>query len=455
MNEQQAARYAILITAMASFITPFLGSSMNVALPVIAGEFNLDAVTLSWIAGSFLVAAAAFLVPFGRLADIHGRKRIFLYGILLYTVASACATFSPTISFLFAGRILQGIGSAMIFTTSVAILTSVVPPGERGRALGVNVAAVYLGLSVGPPAGGLLTHSLGWRSLFAVHILLGSLLLVLTFSKLHGDWAEARGERFDLFDSILYVFALLALMVGLALLPHLRGMLLIPAGAVTLIFFAYRQLRRPHPLLEIRLFKNAAFTFSNLAAFINYSATFAVSFLLSLYLQYVKGLDARSTGLILSAQPIVMAAFSPASGRLSDRVEPRILASAGMLLNAVGLGLLLFLNETTTITSIVEILALLGLGFALFSSPNTNAVMSSVERPFYGAASGTLATMRLTGQMFSMGIATMLFSILFAGKPIGAESTGAFLDALRWAFGLFAVLSAGGIFASMARGTLR
>ncbi|MCD6449978.1 MAG: MFS transporter [Thermotogaceae bacterium] len=200
---------------------------------------------------------------------------------------------------------------------------------------------------------------------------------------------------------------------------------------------------------------NRVFAFSNLAALINYSATFAVGFLLSLYLQYMKTLGPQSAGLILVAQPIMMAIFSPFAGRLSDRFEPRVIASAGMALTAVSLSLFIFLNEKTGLEYIIASLILLGFGLALFSSPNANAVMSSVERKFYGVASAMLATMRLVGQMLSMGITMMIFAIYIGKVQITPQYFSLFLTSLRISFIIFAVLCFGGIFASLARGKVR
>ncbi|HEX9899696.1 MAG TPA: MFS transporter, partial [Candidatus Methylomirabilis sp.] len=200
---------------------------------------------------------------------------------------------------------------------------------------------------------------------------------------------------------------------------------------------------------------NAVFTFSNLAALINYSATFAVTFLLSLYLQYTKGLGPRDAGLILVSQPLVMAAFSPIAGRLSDRIEPRTVASLGMAFTVLGLVLLAFLGEGTPLAFIVATLVILGFGFALFSSPNTNAVMSSVDRRLYGVASATLGTMRLSGQMLSMGIAMLVFALYVGRVRIGAANPASFLYSLKVAFAIFAILCFFGIFASLARGRLK
>ena len=457
-NENDAVnkRIALLVATLASFLTPFMSSSVNIALPSIGKEFSMDAVLLSWVATSYLLSAAMFLVPFGKIADIKGRKKVFLYGILIYTLSSFLCAVSTSAIMLISSRILQGIGSAMIFGTSVAILTSAFPSGERGKAFGINVAAVYLGLTFGPFLGGLLTQYFGWRSIFIVNVFLGLITVIFVFWKLKGEWAEAEGEKFDFIGSIIYSLSLAAIMYGFSLIPAMPGLLMMLVGIFLLLLFLGWEIKAESPVLDINLFrKNITFAFSNLAALINYSATFAVTFLLSLYLQYIKALSPQNAGLILTAQPIMMAIFSPFAGRLSDRVEPRIIASAGMALTAISLSLLAFLNEKTALEFIVATLIFLGFGLAFFSSPNTNAVMSSVERRFYGIASATLATMRLTGQMISMGIAMLIFAIYIGKTQITPQHYPLLLTSMKTAFIIFAILCFGGIFASLARGKVR
>jgi EmrB/QacA subfamily drug resistance transporter len=452
-----ATRRATLIAAtLASFLTPFMGSSSNVALPSLGREFAMDAVLLSWVQTSYLLAAAVFLVPFGRLADIHGRKKVFVAGTAVFTLASLATGLAPSAALLIAARIVQGIGSAMIFGTGVAILTSVFAPSERGRVLGLNVAAVYTGLSLGPFLGGFLTQQLGWRSIFLAVVPLGVVVLVFVGWRLQGEWAEARGEAFDLVGSTIYALALVALMYGFSRLPDLLGAGLILLGIVGLAAFAGWELRVSSPVLNLTLFlNNRIFTFSNLAALINYSATSAVTFLLSLYLQYIHALTPQQAGIVLVPQPIVQAVFSPLAGWLSDRIEPRVVASLGMALTAIGLGLFVLTDAATPLWSIVARLVVLGFGFALFSSPNINAIMGSVARKHYGVASGTSGTMRLVGQTLSLGIATLLFALYIGRVEITPTAYPQFLAAMRTGFAIFAVLCVGGIFASLARGRLR
>ncbi|MBN1136300.1 MAG: MFS transporter [Anaerolineae bacterium] len=433
-----------------------MGSAVNIALPTIGRRFDLDAVSQAWVMLSFSLAAAVFLVPFGKLADIHGRKRVFAYGTLLFTVSTFLVGISSSAAMLLAFRAVQGIGSAMIFGTGVAILTSVYQPGERGRVLGLNVAAVYLGLSLGPTLGGLLTQQLGWRSIFLVTVPFGLAALAYVVWGLKGEWAEAKGESFDLAGSAIYSVALVAVMLGFSRLPGLLGGGLILAGLIGIGLFAAWEMRVRSPVLDVALFsRNRVFAFSNLAALINYSATAAVGFLLSQYLQYIKGLTPLQAGLVLIAQPAIQALFSPLAGRLSDRIEPRVVASTGMAISAAGLFLLIWLGDTTPLAWIVFCLMLLGFGFALFSSPNMNAIMGSVERRLYGVASGTLATMRTVGQTFSAGVAALLFALYIGNVKIEPLYYPQFLASAKMAFAILTVFCVGGIFASLTRGKLR
>jgi EmrB/QacA subfamily drug resistance transporter len=437
-------------------LTPLQASSVVVALPTIGRDFGIDPVFVSWVITAFVLAAAIFLVPFGRLADIHGRKRVFARGVEVFTLASFLCSLAPSAGLLITARAIQGIGSTMIFGTGVAILTSVFPPNQRGRVLGINVTAVYLGLSVGPPLGGFLTQQFGWRSIFILAAVLGIAIVVVTRTRLSGEWAEARGETFDAIGAGLYGLALVLIMIGLSRVPAPSGTGLIMAGAVTLACFVGWERRTPSPMMAMELFRsNPVFMFSNLAALIHYSATFGSTFLLSLYLQYVKGLGPQSAGLVLLAQPVIMAAGSPFAGQLSDRVEPRAVASAGMALTASALGLFAFLGPDTSLQFIVATLGLSGLGFALFSSPNTNAVMGAVEKRSYGVASAILGTMRLVGHMLSVGIAALLLALYVGRQPVTSELHPVFLDAARTAFGIFAGLCLLGVVASLARGKVR
>lgn len=446
----------LLMAALTSFLTPFMASSVNISLPQIGRQFSMSAVMLSWMATAYLLAAAMFLVPFGRLADIYGRKRIFLAGMALFALASLSCGLSVCPAMLLASRALQGIGVSMTFGTSVALLISIYPPAERGKALGLNVAAVYAGLSLGPLLGGFLTQHFGWRSVFYASLPASAAVILLAFAAIGKEDADGRGEKFDLPGAVLYGASLAGLMYGLSILPRALGIGLALAGAAGLAAFTAWEARAPAPVLDMKLFRgNAVFGFSNLAALLHYSATYAITFLISLYLQYIKGMSPQSAGMVLVIQPVLMALASPFAGKLSDRVEPRVVASTGMGLTAAGIFMLVFLGPDAKTAFILAALAVIGVGYGLFTSPNTNAVMSSVEKRYYGVASGTVGTMRLVGQVTSQGIVTMAFALHIGAAKITAETSPLFLKTIPTLFVIFTCLCAAGVLASLARGNVR
>jgi EmrB/QacA subfamily drug resistance transporter len=451
-DEKSFKKSVLLVSTFAAFLTPFLGSAVNLALPAIGKELHANAISLSWVISSFILTSAIFLLPFGRLGDITGRKKIFTLGILLFTVTTFLIIFSWNIGSLIILRILQGFSSAMIFGTSMAILTSVFQPGERGRAIGINITATYLGLSLGPVIGGLLTRYLGWRSIFAFLVPFGVISLILIRRKIKTEWAEAVGEKFDWRGSVVYGIALASFMYGFSKLPSSTGWICLLIAMVMAVLFLVIENKVSNPVFDIRLImRNRIFAFSGIAALINYSATSAIGFFISLYLQYLKGLSPSTAGLLMISQPVAMTLLSPIAGKLSDKKNPGIIASAGMGITALGLILLCFIKEATPDYVIVLLLLLMGIGFGLFSSPNSNAIMSSVEKRYLGVASGVVGTMRMVGQMMSMGIAMMLIALYIGKQTINPATFPGLIAAMRTGFIIFSVLSVLGIFSSLAR----
>ena len=458
VSEKQASleRSALFVATLTSFMGPFMISSVNVALPAIQHDLEMTAVELGWVATSYLLAMAVALIPAGKIADIHGRKKVFSIGLAIYTLGSTAAAFAGNTAVFLILRAVQGLGSALFVTTGMAIVTSVFPPRKRGRAIGIYVAAVYVGLSVGPFVGGVMTQQFGWRSIFAVMLPLGILSIAVTRAFLKGEWADANSHRLDIAGCLIYIVAIVALVYGASILPSATGWSLVPAGLFGLVLFFVQQRRAPEPVFEVSLFiENRTFTFSSLAALLNYSATFAVTFMMSLYLQYIKGMTPQGAGSILMAQPVIMAIFSPLAGRLSDRFQPRLLASAGMAMTALGMTVFTQLTPGFALSAIIGNLVLLGFGFALFSSPNMSAIMGAVDKKDYGLASGTVATMRLLGQMTSMAIATVVLTFFIGREVIEPGNYDRFLASARTVFTVSASLCTVGIFFSMFRGRLR
>jgi EmrB/QacA subfamily drug resistance transporter len=452
MTDKAYKRSVLTVTGFASFLTPFMGSSVNLALPSIGSEFGLNAVTLNWVVSSYMLSTAIFLLPAGRMGDIFGRKKIFTIGIFVFTLTMLLLSFTPGIEWLILLRIIQGVAGAMIFGTNLAILTAVFPVGERGKAMGINVTAVYVGLASGPFLGGMLTRYFGWRSIFAVLVPMGIISLILIYRKMEGEWRDSHGERFDWQGSLIYGISLASVMYGFSKLPTSTGWILTSIGLLLLPLFILTEKNSTFPVFDISLiFNNKVFAFSSLAALIHYAATSAIGFFLSLFLQYVKGLGPREAGLILMSWPLMMAVLSPLAGKLSDNRNPGVLASIGMGITSAGLLLLCSVTSSTSILFIVIILVILGLGFGLFSSPNSNAIMSSVEKKQLGNASGMIATVRMVGQTMSMGIAMMLIALFMGKAIINPEIYNQLVAAMKTGFIIFSVLCIAGVFASLAR----
>ncbi|MCL1967865.1 MAG: MFS transporter [Fibromonadales bacterium] len=445
-------KFAVLITlSITSFLVPYMGSSLNLALPELAHAFDLDAKELGWVTSAFLIATAIFQVPFAKIADLVGRKKVFLLGVALFGAASvACATawdFASLIVF----RIFAGLGSAMIFGTNLAILSATYEPHERGKAMGVLTSVVYMALAVGPFLGGILTHYFGWESVFFIP---GVILFVQAISVpffIKSEWVEDSSKHFDKRGSIIYGLAVFCFIFGFSEFPNIYAFILVLAGILLFVFFYNYEKHREQPVFHVRLFGgNKIFTLASLAAFFSYAATTASFFILSLYLQFVRGFDARAAGLVLVSSAVVQSIAALFAGRLADKFEPSKIAMFGMSLNAVGLLGLVFSEMNSSIIIIVAMLLLLGIGIGLFGAPNTKVIMGSVEKKHISQASATVGTMRLSGQAFSMAIAMMSISIFIGDSPITPENFENFMQSWKFTFVFCAALCIIGAYTSRA-----
>jgi EmrB/QacA subfamily drug resistance transporter len=450
-SQVRASKKVILIIAtITAFILPFLVASVNVALPVMGRQFSMEAVVMSWVSTSYFLAIAMVQVPFGRLSDIFGRKRLFIVGLVVVTLASFLGGFANSVPMLIISRVFQGFGSGMTFNNSIAILSSVFPREERGKALGISQSGTYLGLSLGPFIGGIMTEHLGWQSIFFLSGILGIFLIILVFQGLRAEWREAEGEKFDITGSIAYFIAIALFMYGFSSLPSINGIILFAMGVLGMVFFVWWEVRIPSPVFDLTLFRrNRIFLLSNIAALITYISTFAVNFLLNLYLQYINGLTPGEAGRELIISSVLMTVFTLLSGYISQKYKPRLVATAGMALNCVGLIMLIFLTDATSIWYIRLTLAIYGTAIGLFVSPNTNIIMGSVETKVLGVASGTLGTMRTAGMMLSMGVTMILFSLYIGGEEITPLYYPQFLSSVKTGFIIFAALCFGGVVAQL------
>lgn len=452
-NLEKKQKSTLLVVIITAFITTFTGSALNLSVPAIGEEFKVSASLVGWIVTAYMLTSAAFSVPFGRVSDIASRKKILVVGIFIFSSCSLFAAFSWNIQSLLAIRALQGFGAAMIFSTNIAVLISAFPGADRGKMLGYSTAATYIGLSAGPVIGGVFNHYLGWRSIFWVTFAVGAIVFFIAWKKLPKDERQFEKTNIDLIGNILYVLMIPSVLYGLsAFSTSLLAKIILPIGLALVLWFGRHELKVNNPIVELRLFaNNLSYTFSNIAALLNYGATFAIGYLLSIYLQIVMGYSSQMAGIILIAQPVIMAALSPFAGKLSDRFSPFKLASFGMTSCAVSLLVLSFISEAFPLWAIIAALIIAGIGFAFFSSPNTNAIMACVDKSEYGVASSLLATMRNIGHTSSMAIVTVVVGIYMGNQALAEAEPELLIRTMHASFLIFTGICAVGTIFSLKR----
>jgi EmrB/QacA subfamily drug resistance transporter len=408
LNEQ---RWIILaLTCVGAFMAPLDGSIVAVALPKMGPALHLSFGASMWVQASYLLAMAVLLIPLGRMADQRGRMRFYLAGIAIFTIGSLTAALSVNGTTLILSRILQGSGGALLSATSSAIVTAVFPPSERGRALGLNVMSVYAGLSVGPPLGGFLVDHLGWPWIFLVNLPIGVIVFAWGCFLLSTKEERAPKTPADPMGTTLLTVMLVCLLVPLTFGSQWGwastacwGLLVL--AAVFSAIFILAEKRAERSLLDLALLRsNRLFAMANLAALLNYMALNGIAILTAAYLQLVQGCSARLTGWIMLSQPLMQSCLSPVAGRMSDRMGSRVLSTSGMVITALGMGLLAAMGQRAGLIHVMIALAIVGLGMAAFSAPNTSAIMGSVDRSQLSVASAFLGTMRVLGQVLSIAI---------------------------------------------------
>lgn len=441
------------VTAITAFLTTFSSSSMELSIPHMEAEFGVNAAMIGWVLTAYILTTAALSVPFGKVADARGRRKILLTGILGFSVGALICAAAFSFPMLIIGRVLQGVFAAMIFATNNAILISVFPGSMRGQVLGISISFTYIGMSCGPVIGGFLNHYIGWRSIFIISAILALVAGTRGIKYTPKDAGQSNAGRADIMGNILFILAIITTLYGLTNLSVMTaGKFILIAGLILGILFVFTELKAENPVVKISMFTGSrSFTFSNLAALLNYGATYAISYLMSIYLQVVKGFDSQIAGLIMVSMPLMQAIFTPKMGKLSDRIEPYKLASTGMGICVVSLFGLSRITGTTPVPVVMLLLATAGFSFALFSSPNTNAIMAEVSKEDYASANSILATMRTMGQSTSMAIVTIIVGLILGKGSLETAAPADLLRTLHGAFMTFVVLCAVGVFLSLQR----
>ena len=470
-TERRYRRMVLLIACIGALMAPLDSTIVSVSIPTIATSLNMDYASIIWVPTGYLVALAVLILSMGRLSDIRGRKPIFITGFAIFVIGSFLCSIAQNGTELIAFRILQGVGAACFGATATAIVTDIFPRNERGKALGINAMAVYIGLASGPPLGGFLTQAFGWPSIFYINIPIGIVVIVLATFKMKESVVAPKKERFDLLGLLTFSIGLISLLVALTV-GDMMGWSSLPIVSLFLVAFIFlvafyltEKRLGCRAMLDITMImKNRLFASANITALLNYTSFFGVSFLISFYLQKVLGLSVLDTGLILLIMPMVMAILSPISGLMSDRIGSRALSSIGMVLVGVGLLWMSVLTVSSPTWYVSIGLLIIGLGMGIFASPNTSAVMGSVKRSQLGVASGTLATMRFVGQASSLAImgaiistiaGTGVISSLFIGIAPTSIVSEEFVTGMNYAFIVSALIAFLGAATSLMRGSFR
>jgi EmrB/QacA subfamily drug resistance transporter len=425
---------ALIAVCSGYIIAPMGMASVNVAIPALAQDLQANATKVGWLPTLYLLSSVMFMLPVGKLADNYGRKRIYTLGLALNVLAALMCSIATHIDWVLFWRFVQGAAGAMIFGTGIAIITSCTPDNKRGTALGIIAACVYIGLTIAPAIGGWLTEFFSWRAVFYFQIPLGLALILFIKVMLPGEWKNEQHSRFDWVGSSIFALFALTFVYGLSLLPSYTGFGLFGLSILSLLAFVIHQSHDRAPLIRPQMIRESrVFSLSLSTSFFMYGSNFAIIFLLSLYLQYIKGLSPAHTGQILMVQALSMALIAPFAGRLADRFEPRIVATAGCIIVGIGFMLLNQLDLNTSSSYIGWSLLLVGFGFGLFSTPNNSAIMGAVKKQEVGVASASMNLSRTTGNMVGMSLVNLMLHYYIGDNALSTEQNPALMSTISLA----------------------
>ena len=439
----------LLICSILNFFAVFAVNAVIVIVPDVAGEFHMSNITQNWISIIFFLVVAVLSVPAGQISGKYGLKKVTILSTILFIVISVVNVLVTSSEAFLLSRLILGISLAFINVTSMAMVVSAFEPDERGKALGINIMGVYVGLSSSPVLGGILNYQFGWRSviLFGVPFLL--VILVLLLTKIEDEWITFKDIPIDLKGSLSYGIGMVLFMYGFTILNEMTGVVLTILGIAILVIFAAIELRVDNPVFDVRFFKNRKFLSSNFASLCAYLATFSVTTILNYHLQYIKGFDSQTAGLILLVAPLCQVVLAPIAGRLSDKFIPQIMAAIGMGLGTISLFLFSFLDANTSFEFLMAAMVLYGIAFGLFSPPNTNVIMGSVPPKDTSVASAAVSTMRTVGQAMSIGILTLVFAFVMGNVPMTEQYFPLLTESCQITCLICVVLCLASVFASL------
>lgn len=442
-------KYVLVIAAVTSFFTVFLSSAVMISVPSLALEFGMSNIVQNWVTMLFFLSVAAVTVPAGQISGKFGLKNTMIFGMILYILSSVVCVFSISQDMFLICRIFQGIGAGFLNVAAMAMVVSAFKPQDRGEAIGFTVVGVYLATSLSPVIGGFLNFSLGWRSIFYFTIPFLLICLALLITQINKEWKTFENEPIDIKGSVLYSMGIVFFIFGFTMLNKPSGLTVTILGLILIAIFVLVELKVKMPVFNVKLFKNTKFASANFAALCAYLATFAIVTIVNYYLQYIKGMDSSQAGMILLIAPVFQVVMAPIAGKLSDKINPQILAAVGIAFGGLGIFMISTINAATPLSFLMVGMAFQGFGFGLFSSPNTNAIMGSVPPKETPIASASVATMRVIGQTLSMGMFTLIFAYIMGSVQIVPETYPLLLLSCQVAAGICTILCIVSIFASL------
>lgn len=461
MNEKSVdtRRYSVLVGIMLGGIMgPIDASIVNTILPTVTQSFSVGISTAQWITMIYLLTISSLLLFYGRLGDVLGYKKVYLFGLGGFVIASGLCSFSPTIHWLITFRAIQGLAAGMMMAVSYAIITVSFPPAERGKALGINAISISAGLAIGPSLGGFITSLSSWHFVFLINIPIG----IAAWLWGRHVIPELKGQPGKI-DVAGVVTAFISLSSVLFFVNRFQSLGLSYVSGITLLVavlasIAFLRIENTvnQPILNLSLFRNVTFSFANVSALLNFMSQYVMVFLTPFYLQRVLGYAPNNVGLIMTSFPLAVMVVAPFSGSLSDRMGTRTLACLGAGICALSLFLMSQLPVSASSADVVWRMVLFGIGTGIFQSPNNSAVMGSAPRPHLGAASGILATMRNVGMVLGIAIGG---AVLYAFAPsyilqkaaLESSEATAFLSGLRYSYMAGGVLTGIAVLTSLVR----
>ncbi len=450
MTNKITQQSIILSISLSQFAIPFMFSGVGITLPTLGKDLGASAVELGLIESVYLGAAAAFLLPAGKLADLTDKKYLFKAGLVIFALMTLLLGLTHNIELFIGMRFLQGIAGAVLLATNMAILTELIPKEHLGKAIGIAVGSVYMGLTTGPLVAGVITTHWGWEYVYFMGGSLISLVALISLFKIPHD-KKFKFVKIDLIGSLLIIFSISSLIAGSSLLKTgLLGPLLLCLGVILMMMFIYEQKRSKHPLINLNLFViNNRLTTALMAQFINYAGTFGITFLFSIYLQTIKKMTPQEAGMVMIISPIIMAFLAPVFGKLSDKVSPAKLSLSGMSACLIATIIALTVSATTPMWVIYVQFVFMGVGFAMFSSPNMKIILSSVERNLLSMASAITALLRSLGMVISLICISIFLSLFMGHREIIAENSAYYLKAMHFSILSFVILMVIGVVISL------